>query len=138
MESQIGLWDSGWGNTGIPAIRLELFAEHGRTVPCTSLDKIQYNVGLRWGETTNEPLIQNQQINLLVSPHDFFQLLCSLAIISSSQNSGIRTYRTDSNFRQTASPRAQANYVLPLSLAPLRITWCPAVMYCVLLSLRSS
>lgn len=65
-------------DTGIPASWLELCTEDGRAVPCASFDRLPYGVSLLRSETANEPFFQDQQIDLLVSPHDFFQLLMLL------------------------------------------------------------
>lgn len=72
----LGNWAAGvklWVNVGIPTLGLVLGAK-GHSELTAGLHDFQQVVGLLWRERPDEPLVQDQQVNLLVGGQTFLQL----------------------------------------------------------------
>ena len=67
-------------NSLIPAFSLKLCAKDGRPMLCPRFNDLEQIVGFIWCQTSDQPLVKNQQIDLLVGFDRLLELIGGFCI----------------------------------------------------------
>ena len=69
-----------WVNSLVPAFCLKLSTEDSRPMLCSRFNNLKQIVGLLRSETSDQPLVKNQQIDLLVCFDHLLELIVCLGV----------------------------------------------------------